>query len=48
MDDNQFRKLLERMNFFWSGYRKVRKGVKKRIKRHMREVDKKTKAFGLK
>ncbi|MCK5194014.1 MAG: hypothetical protein KAQ71_09405 [Desulfobulbaceae bacterium] len=35
MDDRQFRQLLNRFGFSWSGYRKVRKGVKKRIKRHM-------------
>ena len=38
MDDNQFRQLLEYFNFSWSGYRKVRKGVKKRISRHMQEL----------
>jgi len=38
MDDNQFRKLLERQNLSWAGYRKVRKGVKKRIRRHMKEL----------
>jgi chemotaxis protein methyltransferase CheR len=35
MDDNQFRQLLERFGLSWEGYRKVRKGVKKRIRRHM-------------
>lgn len=35
MDDQQFRQLLDRFEFSWSGYRKVRKGVKKRISRHM-------------
>lgn len=35
MDDQQFRQLLNRFDFSWSGYRKVRKGVKKRIHRHM-------------
>lgn len=38
MDDDQFRKLLEFFDFSWSGYRKVRKGVKKRISRHMQEL----------
>jgi chemotaxis protein methyltransferase CheR len=38
MDDVQFRQLLEYFNFSWSGYRKVRKGVKKRISRHMQEL----------
>lgn len=37
MDDQQFRRLLEYLDLSWSGYRKVRKGVKKRIARH-REV----------
>lgn len=35
MDDHQFRQLLYRFNFSWAGYRKIRKGVKKRINRHM-------------
>jgi len=35
MDDAQFRQLLNRFEFSWSGYRKVRKGVKKRIGRYM-------------
>jgi len=39
MDDNQFRQLLDEFNFSWAGYRKVRKGVKKRITRHMQEVN---------
>jgi chemotaxis protein methyltransferase CheR len=38
MDDDQFRQLLDWFNFSWSGYRKVRKGVKKRISRHMQEL----------
>jgi chemotaxis methyl-accepting protein methylase len=38
MDDDQFRQLLDWLNFSWSGYRKVRKGVKKRISRHMQEL----------
>jgi chemotaxis methyl-accepting protein methylase len=37
MHDDQFRKLLDAFDFAWSGYRKVRKGVKKRISRHMQE-----------
>lgn len=36
MDDIQFANLLEYLDFSWKGYRKVRKGVKKRISRHMR------------
>ena len=35
MDDAQFRKLLDYLEYSWAGYRKVRKGVKKRISRHM-------------
>jgi chemotaxis methyl-accepting protein methylase len=38
MDDDQFRLLLDRFDFSWSGYRKVRKGVKKRLSRHMQEL----------
>jgi len=35
MDDYQFRQLLNYFGLSWDGYRKVRKGVKKRIHRHM-------------
>jgi len=35
MDDQQFRKLLDFLGLSWKGYRKVRKGVKKRISRYM-------------
>lgn len=38
MDDQQFRQLLNWFNLSWKGYRKVRKGVKKRICRHMKEL----------
>lgn len=38
MDDDQFRQLLDRFDFSWPGYRKVRKGVKKRISRHMQAL----------
>lgn len=38
MDDIQFRQLLDYFNFSWAGYRKVRKGVKKRIALHMQEL----------
>ena len=38
MNDNQFRQLLERLGLSWEGYRKVRKGVKKRICRHMHQL----------
>jgi chemotaxis protein methyltransferase CheR len=37
MDDRHFRKILDRLGLSWPGYRKVRKGVKKRIRRHMLE-----------
>lgn len=35
LDDNEFRLLLNHLDRPWSGYRKVRKGVKKRVRRHM-------------
>ena len=38
MNDEQFRKLLDYFQYSWAGYRKVRKGVKKRISRHMQEL----------
>lgn len=38
MNDHQFKQLLEFFNRSWKGYRKVRKGVKKRIGRHMQSV----------
>ena len=38
MDDHQFRQLLNRIGFSWRGYRRVRKGVKKRIRRHMKAL----------
>jgi chemotaxis protein methyltransferase CheR len=38
MDDNSFRRLLTRLGLSWHGYAKVRKGVKKRIGRHMQEL----------
>ena len=39
MDDSRFMQLLDFMDASWKGYRKVRKGVKKRISRHMQELD---------
>jgi chemotaxis protein methyltransferase CheR len=39
MDDNDFRELLKYFNRPWQGYRKVRKGVIKRLRRHMTELD---------
>ena len=38
MDDQQFHQLLQYLHLSWPGYRKVRKGVKKRIRRHMRRL----------
>jgi chemotaxis protein methyltransferase CheR len=38
MDDQQFRQLLNQFGLSWDGYRKVRRGVKKRIARHMQEI----------
>lgn len=38
MDDYQFQQLLDYFGYSWRGYRKVRKGVKKRIRRHMHRL----------
>lgn len=38
MDDDQFRYLLNHLGYSWKGYRKVRHGVKKRIRRHMQRL----------
>jgi len=38
MDDLQFRQLLDYFNYSWDGYRRVRKGVKKRISRHIQQL----------
>jgi chemotaxis protein methyltransferase CheR len=38
MNDQQFRQLINRYEFSWTGYRKVRKGVKKRIHRYMKSI----------
>jgi chemotaxis protein methyltransferase CheR len=38
MDDIQFQKLLDYLGYSWSGYRKVKKGVKKRIRKHMQRL----------
>lgn len=35
LSDDEFRLLLDHLDRPWSGYRKVRKGVKKRLRRHM-------------
>jgi len=39
MDDERFRELLAHLRLSWKGYRKVRKGVMKRIRRHMRRIE---------
>ncbi|NSW87033.1 MAG: hypothetical protein HPY84_12015 [Syntrophobacteraceae bacterium] len=38
MDDESFRKILQCLSLSWQGYRRVRKGVKKRVARHMQEL----------
>ena len=38
MDDNSFRQLLDHLGLSWKGYARVRKGVKKRIVRHMQQL----------
>lgn len=38
MDDDAFAEILRYFNLSWSGYRKVRKGVKKRLARHMHSL----------
>jgi chemotaxis methyl-accepting protein methylase len=38
MNDEQFRQLLNHLGLSWDGYRRVRKGVKKRIGRHMQHL----------
>jgi chemotaxis methyl-accepting protein methylase len=35
LSDTEFRQLLEHLDRPWAGFRKVRKGVKKRVRRHM-------------
>jgi chemotaxis methyl-accepting protein methylase len=37
MDDSQFRQVLDYFSLAWKGYRRVRKGVKKRLDRHMQD-----------
>ncbi len=39
MNDDSFKKLLEYFHLSWDGYRKVRKGVKKRIARHLQVLN---------
>jgi chemotaxis protein methyltransferase CheR len=38
MDDQQFRQLLDHFGYSWEGYRRVRKGAKKRISSHMQQL----------
>ena len=38
MDDYQFRQLLKRLRLSWEGYRRVRKGVRKRLRRRMQQL----------
>jgi chemotaxis protein methyltransferase CheR len=38
MNDGQFKRLLDWYGFSWEGYFKVRKGVKKRIRKHLQEI----------
>jgi chemotaxis protein methyltransferase CheR len=37
MDDLQFRRVLDFFNLSWKGYRRVRKGVKRRLARHLQD-----------
>jgi chemotaxis protein methyltransferase CheR len=39
MDDKHFQQILDRFGLSWKGYRKVRRGVKKRITKHMAELE---------
>jgi len=38
MNDTEFNRLLQRFSLSWKGYRKVRKGAKKRLRRHMQRL----------
>jgi chemotaxis methyl-accepting protein methylase len=38
MTDDEFRRILEWFNLSWSGYRKVRRGVKTRLAEHLRQL----------
>jgi chemotaxis methyl-accepting protein methylase len=38
MDDREFKHLLHELGYDFEGYRRVRKGVKKRVRRHMRRL----------
>ncbi len=37
MDDDAFRRILDQFDLSWAGYRRVRKGVKRRLARHMQD-----------
>lgn len=39
LNDDEFRRVLEYLDRPWSGFRKVRKGVKKRLRRHMHTLE---------
>ena len=39
LSDTEFKVILNYFNRSWKGYRKVRKGVKKKIRRHMQVLD---------
>ena len=39
LSDTEFKVILDYFNRSWKGYRKVRKGVKKKIRRHMQVLD---------
>jgi len=38
LSDHEFRQLLDDLDRPWAGFRKVRKGVKKRVRRHMEQL----------
>ncbi len=38
LNDDEFRRVLDHLDRPWSGFRKVRKGVKKRLRRHMQAL----------
>lgn len=38
LSDEDFGRLLQQLDRPWAGYRKIRKGVKKRVRRHMEQV----------
>jgi chemotaxis methyl-accepting protein methylase len=39
LSDDEFRQLLDFLDRPWAGFRKVRKGVKKRVRRHMEQLE---------